>query len=68
MPKPNAYIDYNKCHPELCDEGICAAAKECDLKVLRQDAPYESPYTTSASCKGCFKCLPVCPAEAIIKM
>ncbi|MFA4836017.1 MAG: hypothetical protein WC749_08125 [Dehalococcoidia bacterium] len=68
MPKPKAYVDYEKCNPELCPDGICAAAKECKLKVLRQDAPHEAPYTTSAPCKGCFTCLTACPAKAIVKM
>ncbi|GAI41786.1 unnamed protein product, partial [marine sediment metagenome] len=40
MPKPRAMIDYSKCHPERCDTGVCAAAIECPLRVLRQDAPW----------------------------
>ncbi|MBT4513101.1 MAG: hypothetical protein HOC20_12950 [Chloroflexi bacterium] len=68
MPKPKAYVDYNKCNPELCKDGVCLAAQECELKILHQDAPYEPPETTSAPCKGCFKCLRVCPAKAIVKM
>ena len=68
MPKPKAYVDYEKCDPELCPGGICAAAGECELNILRQDSPYEAPHITSAPCKGCFKCLTACPCKAIVKM
>ena len=68
MPKPKAYIDYNKCNSQLCPDGICLAAMECELKILKQDLPYDEPYTTSAPCKSCFKCLLACPQQAIVKM
>jgi len=68
VPKPKAYVDYNKCNPELCPEGVCQAARECQLKILHQDAPHEPPETTEAPCRGCFKCLLACPAKAIVKM
>ncbi len=68
MPKPKAYVNYNKCNPHLCPNGICLAAGECELGILFQDEPYEPPETTSSPCKGCFKCLIACPARAIVKM
>ena len=68
MPKHKAYVNYNRCDPELCPDGICVAAKECELGILYQNTPYEQPETTSAPCKGCFKCLLVCPTKAIVKM
>lgn len=68
MPKPKAYVDYNKCDPSLCPEGVCLAAEECELKILYQETPGEPPETTPAPCKGCFKCLLACPARAIVKM
>ena len=68
MPKQKAYVNYDRCNPELCPDGICLAANECELRILHQDIPYEPPETTTAPCKGCFKCLFVCPAKAIVKM
>lgn len=69
MAKPKAYVDYSKCDPQLCStDGVCVAARECELRVLRQDGPYEEPYTTSAPCKGCSKCILACPLKAIVKM
>lgn len=68
MPKPKAYVDYNKCDPNLCPDGICLAAKECELKILYQGVPYEPPDTKSSPCKGCFTCLLACPAKAVVKM
>lgn len=68
MPKPKAFVDYNKCNPELCPDGICQAAKECKLNILHQDAPYEIPETTDAPCPACFNCLRACPAKAIVKI
>lgn len=31
-------LDYNKCHPEKCDKGICAAVEACPVKVIKQEA------------------------------
>ena len=69
MPKPKAHVDYNKCDPKSCSaDGICPAAATCKLKTLKQDAPFEEPYTTAAPCKGCFTCINACPNKAIVKM
>ncbi len=65
MPKPKAVIDYIRCHPERCDTGVCAAVAECSLGVLRQDAPWEVPYTLQNFCVGCGKCRIACPFKAI---
>ena len=65
MPKPTAVIDYEKCHPERCDKGICIAKLECELKVLKQEEPYEMPYTLQDMCKGCAKCALACSLKAI---
>jgi len=66
MPNPVAMIDYQKCSPERCDNGVCAAMLECPNKVLRQEAPYEFPFShPSRFCQGCAKCVQACPFEAI---
>jgi hypothetical protein len=36
-------LDYNKCHPEKCDKGICLAGLACPYKILKQEVPYEMP-------------------------
>jgi len=65
MSKPKAMIDYSKCHPERCDTGVYAAVAKCPLKVLKQDAPWEVPYTLQDFCVGCGKCSIACPFKAI---
>ena len=66
MPYPRAVIDYQKCQPEKCGNGICAAAAACPQKVLKQEAPFEFPLARpSKLCKGCAKCNDACPAKAL---
>jgi len=65
MPLAAAAIDYQKCQPGECDNGVCAAALECPGKVLRQEAPYEFPFShPSRFCKGCAKCVEACSLAA----
>jgi translation initiation factor RLI1 len=66
MPNPVAIIDYQKCHPDRCDSGVCAAMLECPNKVMTQEAPYDFPFSSpSHFCRGCAKCTQACPFEAI---
>jgi translation initiation factor RLI1 len=66
MPNPRAIVNYRRCDPNKCDTGICAAVLECPNKVLKQEAPYEVPFShPSRFCKGCAKCVQACPFEAI---
>jgi hypothetical protein len=50
VPKPRAMVDYRKCQPEKCDEGICLAVLACPNKILKQEAPYEMPDPNLAMC------------------
>lgn len=64
----NANIDFDKCHPAICDPvaGICAAAQSCSHKILEQEEPGESPMLLSLKlCVGCGTCVPACPLGAI---
>ena len=66
MPQPIATIDFQKCQPGECDGGICSAMLECPNKVLRQESPYDFPFShPSHFCRGCAKCVQACLLEAI---
>lgn len=65
MARKMALVDYNKCHPDSCDHGVCAAALACDLKLLQQDAPYSIPMSSPSSCRACGDCVRACPAKAV---
>ncbi len=65
MPGKIALIDYNKCHPEKCDGGVCAAALACPHHLLQQEAPYDIPMTQPFLCRGCGECVRACPLKAI---
>lgn len=65
MPKPTSLIDYQKCSPEDCENGICLAVLACPNKVLRQEAPYEMPDPYPGMCLGCGSCVLACPLGAV---
>jgi translation initiation factor RLI1 len=65
MPKKTALINYDKCKPELCKNGVCHAIAVCDRGVLTQEEPYEKP-DPPLMCVGCGSCVQVCPMEAVI--
>ena len=65
MARKMALIDYNKCRPEKCHEGVCAAALACPLKLLQQDNPYAVPMPDPFSCRACGDCVRACPQKAI---
>jgi ferredoxin len=69
MPKKVPAVDYGKCSPEECSDGICAAALECEHGSLFQESPFEQPEINPAKwCHSCAKCVRVCPREAIRMM
>jgi translation initiation factor RLI1 len=65
MTRKIALVDYNRCRPEACDNGICATAQACKLKLLHQDAPYTAPLPDPFSCRTCGDCVRACPLKAI---
>ena len=65
IPKKTALVDYNKCHPEECNNGVCNAAQACTLKLLRQEAPFDIPMPDPFSCRACGDCIKACPLKAI---
>jgi translation initiation factor RLI1 len=65
MPTKVALIDFKKCSPQNCRDGICAAALACPHRLLTQEAPYEIPLPDPALCRGCGDCARACPLKAI---
>ena len=65
MPSKIAMVDFNKCQPEQCENGMCLAAKACDKKLMKQLEPYEPPMTHASMCKACSDCVKACPFDAI---
>jgi len=65
MPNKMALIQFDKCRPEMCEDGICAGAEACPRKLLKQEAPYEIPMPDPTLCRGCGDCARACPAKAI---
>jgi Fe-S-cluster-containing hydrogenase component 2 len=68
MPQPKVALDYSRCDPSQCEEGICAAAQVCERKVLRQEEPGEMPDLYPSLCLGCTDCVSACPQGAIRMM
>jgi len=68
MPKPTILLDYQRCDPDSCEGGICAAAVVCERKVLRQEAPGEMPAVYPTLCLACIACIAECPHDAIRQM
>ncbi|MDY6892412.1 MAG: hypothetical protein SVO26_01680 [Chloroflexota bacterium] len=69
MPKKAPVVDYNECHPEKCDKGVCVAALACEYGSLVQEEPYEMPELNPAKwCHSCAKCVTACPLKAIKMM
>ena len=60
-----ALVDYRKCDPVMCEQGVCAAVLACPRKLLSQEAPYEAPMTDPSPCKGCGDCARSCALSAI---
>jgi translation initiation factor RLI1 len=65
MPGKMALVQFDKCRPEMCENGICAAADACPRKLIKQEDPYDIPMTDPSLCKGCGDCAKACPARAI---
>lgn len=65
MKRKMALLDFQKCRPETCDGGICAASLVCPLKLLQQESPYTIPVPEPSACRACGDCAMACPQKAI---
>jgi translation initiation factor RLI1 len=64
MPGKMALLDFNKCQPEGCQGGICAAALACPSRLLKQDSPGSIPEPEPSFCRACGECVRACPRDA----
>ena len=65
MPRKMAMLDYTKCVPEKCTDGVCAAALTCPSKLLKQEEPFAIPMPEPSACRACGDCVRACPQKAI---
>ena len=65
MPGKMALVDCNKCSPVQCEGGVCKTSFECPLKLIKQEASYETPMTDPFQCKGCGMCVRACVRRAM---
>jgi len=68
MPHKIAIVNYNKCDPKKCEDGVCKAVSACSKKVFKQEEPYEIPFINTNLCTGCYDCIKSCPRGAIEKV
>ena len=64
------FVDFAICAPEECapDTGVCASAKACGHKVIKQiDGHFEPPALFQDLCLTCGDCEKACPLGAIRK-
>ena len=64
MSPKGAVVDFNKCKPSECTQGVCPAVKVCPRNILKQDEPGEPPYRL-VQCPACGDCVAACPLKAI---
>lgn len=60
-----ALLDLDRCQPDRCPSGLCAARRLCDVRAIYQPDPYEVPVLDWSRCRACAKCVGACPARAI---
>ncbi len=68
LEKQKVAVDYKKCHPESCKDGVCQAVQECPRKLWKQEEPYDLPFVISGFCEDCERCIEVCPHNAVYKL
>ncbi len=62
---PKAVIDADRCQPDACPGGRCAARGVCPTRAILQLEPHEPPAADPQRCRGCAKCPAACPRRAI---
>ena len=65
MPSKIALVDYGKCCPDRCENGVCKAVKACKNKLLIQEVPYDIPMASPFLCRAWGDCVRACPVKAV---
>ena len=65
MPSKMVLIDFEKCNPQQCGDGVCLAALACERKLLIQEKPFEIPMANPSICRACGDCVRACPLGAV---
>jgi len=65
IEKQRVAVDYKRCHPESCVEGVCLIVGECPRKLFKQEEPYDPPFVIFGFCEDCGRCIEMCPHEAV---
>jgi hypothetical protein len=52
MPVKMALVQFEMCHPEMCESGVFTAVNACPRKLITQEEPYYIPMTNPSLCKG----------------
>jgi Fe-S-cluster-containing hydrogenase component 2 len=65
MIRPVPTIDFTKCRPGNCKNGVCTAGKACTHNAFYQECPYDFPMHIADRCMGCRQCSDACPLRAI---
>jgi translation initiation factor RLI1 len=65
MPKKVALVDFRKCRPQACADGVCVAVRLCPSRLIQQEEPFSVPMTEPFACRACGECTRACPQQAI---
>jgi Fe-S-cluster-containing hydrogenase component 2 len=65
IEKQRVAVDYKRCHPESCEEGMCLIVRECPRRLFKQEEPYDPPFVISGFCEDCGRCIEMCPLQAV---
>ncbi len=60
-----ALVQFDKCDPSKCKDGVCAAMQACKHKLIKQEKAAEIPMFSPGSCTGCGDCVRACLQKAV---
>ncbi|MEW6231217.1 MAG: 4Fe-4S binding protein [Chloroflexota bacterium] len=63
---PQATIDWRKCDPNKCVNGMCFVKGNCPVKAIIQLDAEDQPVVDTSRCRGCSACVARCPLRAIV--
>ncbi len=66
MPGKIALLQFDKCQPGNCQNGVCVAMLACKKKLIKQDRPGDLPMFSPSACVGCGDCARACLRKAVL--